>query len=41
VALSQDKTLRLVDGGRHALLDDPPSNAEALQIILGWLEHRP
>ena len=37
---SQDKTLGLVDGGRHSLLDDPPSNAEALQIILGWLDRR-
>jgi acylglycerol lipase len=37
---SEDKTLRLVDGGRHSLLDDPPSNAEALQIILGWLDRR-
>jgi len=37
---SQDKTLSLVDGGRHSLLDDPPSNAEALQIILGWLDRR-
>lgn len=37
---SQDKTLSLVDGGRHALLDDPPSNAEALQIILAWLDRR-
>jgi acylglycerol lipase len=37
---SQDKTISLVDGGRHSLLDDPPSNAEALQIILGWLDRR-
>jgi acylglycerol lipase len=37
---SADKTLHLVDGGRHALLDDPPSNAEALQIILDWLDRR-
>jgi alpha-beta hydrolase superfamily lysophospholipase len=37
---SQDKTLSLVAGGRHALLDDPPSNAEALQIILDWLGRR-
>jgi acylglycerol lipase len=37
---SQDKTLSLVDGGRHSLLDDPPSNAEALQVILGWLDRR-
>lgn len=35
---SADKALRLVDGGRHALLDDPPSNAEALQAILAWLD---
>jgi acylglycerol lipase len=35
---SPDKTLCLVEGGRHSLLDDPPSNAEALQIILGWLD---
>jgi alpha-beta hydrolase superfamily lysophospholipase len=35
---SQDKTLRIVDGGRHSLLDDPPSSAEALQIILDWLD---
>jgi alpha-beta hydrolase superfamily lysophospholipase len=37
---SRDKTLRLVNGGRHALLDDPPSNAEALQMILEWLDRR-
>jgi alpha-beta hydrolase superfamily lysophospholipase len=37
---SEDKTLSLVEGGRHSLLDDPPSNAEALQIILGWLHRR-
>jgi alpha-beta hydrolase superfamily lysophospholipase len=37
---SEDKTLSLVDGGRHSLLDDPPSNTEALQIILGWLDRR-
>ena len=37
---SQDKTLSLVEGGRHSLLDDPPSNAEALRIILTWLERR-
>jgi acylglycerol lipase len=37
---SRDKTLSLVDGGRHSLLDDPPSSAEALQIILGWLDRR-
>jgi alpha-beta hydrolase superfamily lysophospholipase len=37
---SRDKMLGLVEGGRHSLLDDPPSNAEALRIILGWLERR-
>jgi acylglycerol lipase len=37
---SQDKTFRLIEGGRHSLLDDPPSDAEALQIVLGWLERR-
>ena len=37
---SEDKTLVLVDGGRHSLLDDPPSNAEALHTILGWLDRR-
>ncbi len=37
---SEDKTLSLVGGGRHALLDDPPSSAEALQIILRWLDQR-
>jgi acylglycerol lipase len=37
---SQDKTLSLVDGGRHSLLDDPPSNAEALRVILDWNDHR-
>ena len=37
---SQDKTLSLVDGGRHSLLDDPPSNAEALQVIVEWLDRR-
>jgi acylglycerol lipase len=37
---SEDKMLSLVDGGRHALLDDPPSNAEALQLILEWLDRR-
>ena len=37
---SADKTLHLVDGGRHALLDDPPCNTEALQIVLGWLDRR-
>jgi acylglycerol lipase len=37
---SEDKTLRLVDGGRHSLLDDPPANAEALRIILEWLDRR-
>jgi acylglycerol lipase len=37
---SDDKTLGLVEGGRHSLLDDPPSNAEALHIILGWLDRR-
>jgi acylglycerol lipase len=37
---SQDKTLSLVDGGRHSLLDDPPSSAQALQIILAWLDRR-
>lgn len=37
---SQDKTLSLVEGGRHALLDDPPSNIQALQVILDWLDRR-
>ncbi len=37
---SGDKTLGLVEGGRHSLLDDPPGSAEALQIILGWLNRR-
>jgi alpha-beta hydrolase superfamily lysophospholipase len=37
---SRDKTLSLVDGGRHSLLDDPPSSEEALRIILSWLERR-
>ena len=37
---SKDKTLSLVEGGRHSLLDDPPSNAEALQVILRWLDDR-
>jgi alpha-beta hydrolase superfamily lysophospholipase len=40
VVRSEDKTLRILDGGRHSLLDDPPSNAEALQTILEWLERR-
>jgi acylglycerol lipase len=37
---SGDRTLALVDGGRHSLLDDPPSNVEALRIILAWLDRR-
>lgn len=37
---SEDRTLSLVEGGRHALLDDPPSSAEALRIVLGWLDRR-
>jgi acylglycerol lipase len=37
---SPDKTLSLVDGGRHSLLDDPPANAEALRAILLWLDRR-
>ena len=37
---SQDKTLRLIDSGRHSLLDDPPGNAEALAEILDWVERR-
>ena len=37
---SEDKTLSLIDGGRHSLLDDPPSNAEALHAILSWLDRR-
>jgi acylglycerol lipase len=37
---SADKTLSIIAGGRHSLLDDPPSNAEALQTILAWLERR-
>ena len=37
---SPDRTLGLVEGGRHALLDDPPSSAEALRIILQWLDRR-
>lgn len=35
-----DETLALVEGGLHALLDDPPANREALQIILSWLDRR-
>lgn len=35
---SQDKSLSLVEEGRHSLLDDPPSNDEALRVILDWLE---
>ena len=37
---SADRTLGLVDGGRHSLLDDPPSSAEALHIVLAWLDRR-
>jgi acylglycerol lipase len=37
---SEDRTLALVDGGRHSLLDDPPSSGEALRTILAWLDHR-
>jgi acylglycerol lipase len=37
---SEDKTISLVEGGRHSLLDDPPSDAEALRIILAWLDDR-
>jgi acylglycerol lipase len=37
---SPDKTLSLVEGGRHSLLDDPPSSAEALRVILDWLDRR-
>lgn len=37
---SQDKTLSLVDGGRHALLDDAPGGAEALRVILDWVDRR-
>jgi alpha-beta hydrolase superfamily lysophospholipase len=37
---SPDKTLALIDGGRHSLLDDPPSDVEALQVILRWLDQR-
>jgi alpha-beta hydrolase superfamily lysophospholipase len=37
---SEDKMLNLVDGGRHSLLDDPPSNEEALRIIMDWLQDR-
>jgi alpha-beta hydrolase superfamily lysophospholipase len=37
---SEDKTLSLVDGGRHSLLDDPPSSEEALATIMVWLERR-
>jgi acylglycerol lipase len=37
---SEDKMLSLVDGGRHSLLDDPPSNEEARRIIVDWLQRR-
>ena len=37
---SQDKTLSLVEGGRHSLLDDPPASTEALQVILSWIDLR-
>ena len=37
---SRDKTLIVVEGGRHSLLDDPPSDAEALQAILTWLDRQ-
>jgi acylglycerol lipase len=37
---SDDKMLSLVDGGRHSLLDDPPSREEALATIMDWLERR-
>jgi acylglycerol lipase len=35
---SQDKTLHLVEGGRHELLNDTDRD-ETLRIILAWLEH--
>jgi acylglycerol lipase len=37
---SEDKTLSLITDGRHSLLDDPPSSAEALRAILAWLDRR-
>ena len=37
---SEDKTLSLVDSGRHSLLDDPPSGEEALGIIMEWVQRR-
>jgi len=36
---SEDKTLHLIDGGLHALLDDT-SKDEVLDIILTWLDQR-
>jgi acylglycerol lipase len=40
LAGSTDKTLVLVEGGRHMLLDDPPSSTEALDAILAWIDQR-
>jgi alpha-beta hydrolase superfamily lysophospholipase len=40
VVRSPDKALALIEGGRHSLLDDPPSSGEALQAILLWLDRR-
>lgn len=40
LAGSADKALSLVRGGRHMLLDDPPSSTEALDAILAWIERR-
>jgi alpha-beta hydrolase superfamily lysophospholipase len=37
---SPDRTLRIIDGGRHSLLDDPPSSTQALDAILEWLDRR-
>ena len=37
---SEDKALSLLDGGRHSLLDDPPSSDEALASIMDWLQRR-
>lgn len=36
---SADKTLRLVEGGRHELLNDLPRD-EMLALVLGWLGER-
>lgn len=37
---SRDKTLGIIGGGRHSLLDDPPSSDSALAAILVWLDRR-